>query len=52
MFKPNLIKKKSSIILILLDNTIDISLRLDIKFEEEDIRKIFIFNKIFISKLR
>ena len=37
--KPNLIKDKKSKHIQIIDNTIEHILRLDIKFEEEDIRK-------------
>ena len=45
--KPNLIKNKKSKHIQIIDNTIEHILRLDIKFEEEDIRK-FLFSTRFL----
>ena len=45
--KPNLIKDKKSKHIQIIDNTIEHILRLDIKFEEEDIRK-FLFSTRFL----
>ena len=49
--QPNLIKKKSSNHIEVINNTIDNLTRLNVKFVEEDIRRIFIFNKIFFQNL-
>ncbi len=45
--KPNLIQKKTANHIRVIDNTIDHILRLNIKFEEEDIRK-FLFSTRFL----
>jgi len=45
--KPNLIKNKKSKHIQIINNTIEHILRLDIKFEEEDIRK-FLFSTRFL----
>ncbi|PDH21323.1 MAG: two-component sensor histidine kinase [Pelagibacterales bacterium MED-G42] len=45
--QPNLIKKKSVNHIIIIDNTIDNILRLDVTFNEDDIRK-FLFSTRFI----
>jgi len=45
--KPNLIKKKTSKHIQIIDNTIEHILRLNIKFEEEDIRR-FLFSTRFL----
>jgi two-component system, OmpR family, sensor histidine kinase ChvG len=45
--KPNLIKKKTANHIKVIDNTIDHILRLNIKFEEEDIRR-FLFSTRFL----
>ena len=45
--KPNLIKKKTSKHIQVIENTIEHILRLNIKFEEEDIRK-FLFSTRFL----
>ena len=45
--KPNLIKKKTVNHIQIIDNTIDHLLRLNIKFEEEDVRK-FLFSTRFL----
>jgi len=45
--KPNLIKNKKSKHIQIIDNTIEHILRLDIKFEEEDIRR-FLFSTRFL----
>ena len=45
--KPNLIQKKKANHVKIIDNTIDHILRLNIKFEEEDIRK-FLFSTRFL----
>ena len=45
--QPNLIKKKTSNHIKIIDNTIDNILRLDIKFEEAEIRK-FLFSTRFL----
>ena len=45
--KPNLIKNKKSTHIQIIDNTIDHILRLNIKFEEEDIRR-FLFSTRFL----
>ena len=45
--KPNLIKGKKSKHIQIIDNTIEHILRLDIKFEEEDIRR-FLFSTRFL----
>ena len=45
--QPNLIKKKSANHIIVIDNTIDNILRLDVKFNNNDIRK-FLFSTRFI----
>ena len=45
--QPNLIKKKSSIHIEVINNTIDNLIRLDVKFVEEDIRK-FLFSTRFL----
>ena len=45
--QPNLIKKKTSNHIKIINNTIDHINRLDIKFNEEDIRK-FLFSTRFI----
>jgi len=45
--KPNLIKNKKSKHIQVIDNTIEHILRLDIKFEEEDIRR-FLFSTRFL----
>ena len=45
--KPNLIKNKTSKHIQIIDNTIEHILRLNIKFEEEDIRK-FLFSTRFL----
>ena len=45
--QPNLIKKKSSIHIEVINNTIDNLTRLDVKFIEEDIRK-FLFSTRFL----
>ena len=45
--KPNLIKNKKSKHIQIIDNTIEHILRLDVKFEEEDIRR-FLFSTRFL----
>ncbi|MDC1280633.1 sensor histidine kinase, partial [Pelagibacteraceae bacterium] len=45
--QPNLIKKKASKHIQIIDNTIEHIFRLNIKFEEEDIRK-FLFSTRFL----
>ena len=45
--KPNLIKNKTSKHIQIINNTIDHILRLNIKFEEEDIRR-FLFSTRFL----
>ena len=45
--QPNLIKKKSSNHIEVINNTIDNLIRLDVKFVEEDIRK-FLFSTRFL----
>ncbi len=45
--QPNLIKKKSSIHIEVINNTIDNLTRLDVQFDEEDIRK-FLFSTRFL----
>jgi len=45
--KPNLIKNKTSKHIQIINNTIEHILRLNIKFEEEDIRK-FLFSTRFL----
>ena len=45
--KPNLIKKKSSNHIEIINNTVDNLIRLDVKFVEEDIRK-FLFSTRFL----
>ena len=45
--QPNLIKKKSSNHIEVINNTIDNLIRLDVKFEEADIRK-FLFSTRFL----
>ena len=45
--QPNLIKKKSSNHIKVINNTIDNIIRLDVKFIEEDIRK-FLFSTRFL----
>ena len=45
--QPNLIKKKSSNHIEVINNTIDNLTRLDVKFNEEDIRK-FLFSTRFL----
>ena len=45
--QPNLIKKKSSNHIEIINNTIDNLIRLDVKFIEEDIRK-FLFSTRFL----
>jgi len=45
--KPNLIQKKTANHIKVIDNTIEHILRLDIKFEEEDIRR-FLFSTRFL----
>ena len=45
--KPNLIKNKTSIHIQIINNTIEHILRLNIKFEEEDIRR-FLFSTRFL----
>ena len=45
--QPNLIKKKSSIHIEVINNTIDNLNRLNVKFNEEDIRK-FLFSTRFL----
>ena len=45
--KPNLILKKTVNHIKIIENTIDHILRLDVKFEEEDIRK-FLFSTRFL----
>ncbi len=45
--QPNLIKKKSSIHIEVINNTIDNLSRLDVKFIEEDIRR-FLFSTRFL----
>ena len=45
--QPNLIKKKSVNHINIIDNTIDNLLRLDVKFDDKDIRK-FLFSTRFI----
>jgi len=45
--KPNLIKKKITKHIQIIDNTIDHILRLNIKFEEEDVRR-FLFSTRFL----
>jgi len=45
--KPNLIKNKTSKHILIIDNTIKHILRLNIKFEEEDIRR-FLFSTRFL----
>tara|TARA_A100000164_G_scaffold297163_1_gene271365 strand:- start:45 stop:1586 length:1542 start_codon:yes stop_codon:yes gene_type:complete len=45
--QPNLIKKKSANHIIIIDNTIDNILRLDVTFNNDDIRK-FLFSTRFI----
>jgi two-component system, OmpR family, sensor histidine kinase ChvG len=45
--KPNLIKKKTVNHIKIIDNTIDHILRLNIKFEEEDVRR-FLFSTRFL----
>ena len=45
--QPNLIKKKSVNHIKIIDNTIDNLIRLDVKFNNEDIRK-FLFSTRFI----
>ena len=45
--QPNLIKKKSVKHLNVIDNTINTLVRLDVKFDDEDIRK-FLFSTRFI----
>ena len=45
--KPNLIKNKKSKHIQIIDNTIEHILRLNIKFEEEDIRR-FLFSTRFL----
>ena len=48
--QPNLIKKKSSNHIKVINNTIDNILRLEVKFVEEDIRK-FLFSTRFFFKV-
>ena len=48
--QPNLIKKKSSNHIEIINNTIDNLTRLDVKFVEEDIRG-FYFLQDFFSKI-
>ena len=50
--QPSLIKKKSQNHTNIINNTIDNILRLDVEFQSDDIRKIFIFHKIYFSKFR
>ena len=50
--QPNLIKKKAANHTQIIENTIDHIQRLNIEFNENDIRRFFIFNKIFISEFR
>ena len=45
--QPNLIKKKSSNHIEIINNTIDNLIRLEVKFDEEDIRK-FLFSTRFL----
>ena len=45
--QPNLIKKKSSNHIEVINNTVDNLIRLDVKFDEEDIRK-FLFSTRFL----
>ena len=45
--QPNLIKKKSSNHIEIINNTVDNLIRLDVKFVEEDIRK-FLFSTRFL----
>ena len=45
--RPNLIQKKTANHIQIIDNTIDHILRLNIKFEEEDIRR-FLFSTRFL----
>jgi len=45
--QPNLIKKKSSIHIEVINNTIDNLIRLEVKFVEEDIRR-FLFSTRFL----
>ena len=45
--QPNLIKKKSSNHIEVINNTVDNLIRLDVKFVEEDIRK-FLFSTRFL----
>ena len=45
--QPNLIKKKTSNHIEVINNTIDNLIRLDVKFVEEDIRK-FLFSTRFL----
>mgnify|MGYP001432121150 CR=1 FL=1 len=45
--QPNLIKKKSSNHIEVINNTIDNLIRIDVKFEEEDIRR-FLFSTRFL----
>ena len=49
--QPNLIKKKSSNHIEIINNTVDNLIRLDVKFVERH-KKISIFNKISFSKFR
>jgi two-component system sensor histidine kinase ChvG len=49
--QPNLIKKKSLNHIKIIDNTIDTLIRLDIKFEEEDIRKFLIATRFLFQNL-
>ena len=49
--QPNLIKKKSSNHIEVINNTIDNLTRLDIKFVEEDIRRFLFSTRFFFQKL-
>ena len=50
--QPNLIKKKTVNHIQIIDNTINHIQRLNVRFQEKDIRKFLFFNKIFISEFR
>ena len=50
--KPTIIKNKTSNHVNVLNNTIENLNRLGIKFNQNDIKKIFIFNSISFSEFR
>ena len=49
--QPNLIKKKSSNHIEVINNTIDNLIRIDVKFEEEDIRRFLLSTRFLFQNL-